>query len=102
MPHYIFSLRAEADLDDIITFTIDRWNKAQADRYVAALDDCCQRLADNPLIGRACDEFLPGLRRMEQGSHVVFYRQRDYGVRIIRILHKRMLPARHITEDDED
>jgi toxin ParE1/3/4 len=102
MSRYIFSLRAEADLDDIITFTIDRWNKAQADRYLAALDDCCQRLADNPLIGRACDELLPGLRRMEQGSHVAFYRQRDYGVRIIRILHKRMLPARHITEDDED
>jgi toxin ParE1/3/4 len=102
VPGYVLSLRAEADLDDIIAFTVRTWNDAQAERYVAAIEACCQRLADSPMIGHACDDLLPGMRRMEQGSHVVFYRQRDDGVRVIRVLHKHMLPERHISEDDDE
>ena len=101
MPTYVLSLRAEADLDDIIAFTVHKWDAAQAGRYVAALEACCQRLADSPMIGPACDDLLLGTRRMAQGSHVVFYRQRDHGVRVIRILHKHMLPERHVSEDDD-
>ncbi len=37
---------------------------------------------------------------MEQGSHVIFYRQRSGGILISRVLHRSMLPERH-TMDDE-
>jgi len=30
--------------------------------------------------------------RMEQGRHVLFYRETEGGVLIVRILHQRMLP----------
>ncbi len=39
------------------------------------------------------------LRRIEQGSHVIFYRQQDHGIFIIRILHKAMLPETHSLDD---
>ncbi|MEO8905764.1 MAG: hypothetical protein ABI488_24770 [Polyangiaceae bacterium] len=43
-----------------------------------------------------------GLFRQEQGKHVVFYRLRPYGIRIIAILHERMLPDLHLSADDEE
>jgi plasmid stabilization system protein ParE len=45
-------------------------------------------------MGRACDSSSPGLHRHEQGKHVVFYRLKPGGIRIARILHQRMVPAK--------
>jgi plasmid stabilization system protein ParE len=43
-------------------------------RYLDDLEAACQRLAENPATGRSCDQIRPGLRRMEQGRHVIFFR----------------------------
>jgi plasmid stabilization system protein ParE len=37
-----FSRRAEADFDDITSYTVRTWNAAQADWYLTLLDDYCQ------------------------------------------------------------
>jgi toxin ParE1/3/4 len=97
-----FSRRAEADLLSIGDYTLHKWGKAQAARYIGELEVCCQTLADNPALGRHCDEVRPGLRRHEHGKHVVFYRQGRGGVLISRILHQRMLPDRHTIDDEYD
>ena len=57
-------------------------------------------LADNPTLGRRCDDVRPDLRRMECGRHVVFYREDSGGILVSRILHQRMLPKRHDIDDD--
>jgi toxin ParE1/3/4 len=90
-----FSRRAEADLLNIGAYTLRTWGKAQAVRYIIELEVCCQKLADNPALGRHCDDVRPGLRRLEHGRHVVFYRQQRGGILVSRILHQRMLPDRH-------
>jgi toxin ParE1/3/4 len=90
-----FSRRAESDLLGIADYTLRTWGKVQAARYLGELEDCCQGLADNPDLGRLCDEIQPGLRRMETGRHVVFYRKRRWGIWVSRILHRRMLPKKH-------
>jgi toxin ParE1/3/4 len=94
VPVLHFSRRAEADLLAIGEYTLHTWGKDQAILYLDGLDACCQMLAENPALGRACDYFRPGLRRMEHGRHVVFYRRVPAGIRISRILHQRMLPER--------
>ena len=86
---------------DIGVYTLRTWGEAQANRYISQLEDCCQRLADNPALGRSCDEVRPGLRRMEQGMHVVFYREEADGILISRILHQRMLPAKQDIDDED-
>jgi len=53
-------------------------------------------------VGRACDHISADLFRVDYVSHVVFYRPRPYGVRIVRVLHHRQLPELHLFEDDED
>jgi toxin ParE1/3/4 len=97
-----FSQRAEADLTDIARYTLQRWGEDQAIRYLDDLEACCQQLADHPDLGRACDEIRPGLRRMEHGRHVVFYRHDATGVLISRVLHQRMLPERQAIDDNEE
>jgi toxin ParE1/3/4 len=88
-------------LYDIGVYTFRIWGEAQTDRYIGELEDCCQQLADNPRLGRTCDEVRPGLRRREQGRHVVFYRKEPGGILVSRILHQRMLPEKQIIDDDE-
>jgi plasmid stabilization system protein ParE len=45
-------------------------------------------------MGRACDAIDSGLRRHEIGTHVVFYRLKPDGIRIVRVLHQQMIPAK--------
>jgi toxin ParE1/3/4 len=97
-----FSRRAEADLLSIAEYTLRTWGKDQTALYLNELEDCCKRLADNPALGRPCGEIRSGLRRLEHGKHVVFYRQERGGILVSRILHERMLPERHPIEDQDD
>jgi toxin ParE1/3/4 len=58
------------------------------------LEDSFQLLAQNPSIGRSCDAIQAGLRRFEVGKHVIFYRSKPGGIRIVRVLHQQMIPAK--------
>ena len=94
MASFRFSHRAESDLTAIVGFTLRTWGEAQAIEYVGQLETCFQALADNPGLGRVCEEVRPSLRGFEHGRHVIFYRSRADGILISRILHDRMLPKR--------
>ena len=93
---------AKSDLRAIGRYTRGRWNRAQARRYLGELDACFHRLAENPQLGRSAESVRPGLWRIEQGRHVIFYRRTADGIRVIRILHDRMLPPLHIGPWHED
>jgi len=97
-----FSRLAEADLLGIADYTLRTWGERQVIRYLGDLEACCKMLADNPKLGRTCDEVRSGLRRMERGRHVIFYRVNTEGIFVCRILHERMLPERQTLDDEED
>jgi len=86
---------------EIGSYTLHTWGPDQTRRYLAGLESACQTLADKPACGRPCDYVSPGLRRMEQGRHVIFYRVESQGIFISRILHGRMLPAQNIFGDED-
>ena len=98
MGRFRFSRRAEVDLLSIGDYTLHKWGKAQAARYIGELEVCCQTLADNPALGRLCDHVRPGLHRHEPGTHVVFYRPERGGIVVSRIRHQRILPDRHVID----
>jgi toxin ParE1/3/4 len=100
LPAYRLSRLARLDLIEIADYTVDTWGLEQADRYVDGLVGCFERLARTPGIGRPCDRIRPGYRRMEHEMHVVIYRADRESVFISRILHQRMLPSRHLIEDE--
>ncbi|MFY9747414.1 MAG: type II toxin-antitoxin system RelE/ParE family toxin [Acidobacteriaceae bacterium] len=94
------SPKARADLIDIGAYTLQTWSEAQAIRYLDRLEDAMERLAENPMLGRACDEIRTGLRRIAEGRHVIFYRRRERGIRVSRILHRSMLPESRLMDDE--
>lgn len=102
MAKFRFSRRGEADLKGITAYTLRIWGESQTIRYIDNLEKCCQMLADKPKLGRAFDDVRPGLRRMECGRHIVFYREDRGGILVSRILHKSILPERHTVDDEGD
>nr|WP_298414184.1 type II toxin-antitoxin system RelE/ParE family toxin [uncultured Halomonas sp.] len=97
MPNFKLSKKAKADLKTIARYTEREWGREQRNHYILQFDQCFHRLAENPNLGRTCDEISPGYRQHTQGSHIIFYRQvPEDVVEIIRILHKRMLPEGHL------
>ena len=64
MARFRFSRRAEADLLSIGDYTLRTWGKTQAAYYIEELQVCCQTLANNPALGRLCDDVRPGLHRL--------------------------------------
>jgi len=100
MAKLIYSRDSRADLREIAQFTREQWGDAQADRYLDQLHACCEQVARTPGMGRAIES--TGYRRLEQGAHAVFYQVTDAGdVHVVRILHARMLPERHLVDDDK-
>ncbi len=93
MRTYKLTRKANSDLREILLYTTDTWGDEQADRYLGLLLEGFDLIAQKPGLGRACDLLYPGLRRLERGKHVIFYRQDRNGVVISRILHQRRLPS---------
>jgi toxin ParE1/3/4 len=58
-----FSWRAELDLVEFRVF-IAADNQTEAQRFVASLEDYCRLLEIHPLLGRAREDLLPGLRSL--------------------------------------
>ena len=96
MPRVRIAVEAESDIDGIVVYTIHEWRWRQASRYLSRLEDAFDLLARNPSLGCASDSIRAGLRRFEIGSHVVFYLPEPDGMLVVRVLHARMLPDKHI------
>ncbi len=94
MKHFVVSADAQTDIDLIAAYTTGTWGPQQTDRYLGQLEDSFQLLAENPRMGRPCDAISSGLRRHEHGKHIVFYRLKPGGIRIVRVLHQQMIPAK--------
>ena len=90
MNRVVFSPAAKIDVEQIWDYTCDRWDAAQAERYIRSIQRGVERVASNPLIGRACDEVRVGYRRHAVGSHTLYYRVADDLVVVVRVLHERM------------
>jgi len=93
---YMLTGKAEQDLSDIIEYTKTRWGRSQTSIYIDSIEARCQMLADNPSIGKGCDDIANELMRHPIGSHVIYYIRQGQDISIIRILYKRMLPSKHL------
>ena len=92
MSRFVVSAEAQVDIDLIAAYTTDTWSWQQTDRYLSKLEDSFQLLAER--MGRSCDAISAGLHRHEVGKHVIFYRLKPSGIRVVRILHQQMNPTK--------
>lgn len=95
---YTRSKRADQDIKHITKQSIFDFGELQTDKYLAGLEETLQLLADNPKLG--CG-YTSGKTKTDYHyhryvSHVIYYRQREQDIFVVRILHKKMLPEKHL------
>ncbi len=91
MPTFTLTNMSKADLKDIARFTQNRWGREQRNLYLQMLDVSFHQLAANPLKGMDCSDIRIGYRKLNAGSHVIFYRQTFAdAIEIVRVLHEHM------------
>jgi len=94
---YQLSPLATEDLRKIWRFGAGKWGVEQAETYGDKLFDAFEFLVRNPRAGQSIDEIRENYRRHIIGSHSIIYRLNSDTVEIIRILHQRMDPERHLS-----
>tara|TARA_R110000787_G_scaffold47549_3_gene114984 strand:- start:208 stop:507 length:300 start_codon:yes stop_codon:yes gene_type:complete len=96
---YVLSDAARQDLLRIAEYTLDRFGARRSETYLEEFRRCFDLISRNPGIGRNMDRIRPGLRRYDRGSHLVFYMSGATGLLVVRVLHARQDPHRHIGAD---
>ncbi|WP_429032416.1 type II toxin-antitoxin system RelE/ParE family toxin [Bradyrhizobium sp. I1.14.4] len=119
MARFRLSSLARSDLAQILTVSAERWGLEGKRRYATLLSAAMRKVAAQPDGAATQDrgELSRGVRtfhlrharagggetRVRQPVHVLFYRVVRPGVvEIVRVLHERMEPSRHLgAEPDE-
>lgn len=88
---------ARADLEEIHSFTVKTWGKAQWLTYYRQIVEAFWRIEENPEIGTSRSLFVPGMRSINCQQHVIFFKclaAADGAPVVLRIVHgRRHMPA---------
>jgi toxin ParE1/3/4 len=119
MARYRLSRLAQDDLLRILSASEQRWGPEARRRYAATIAAAMRKVADNPEgpATKARTELLTGVRsihlrhvrtqnvdeKVRHPVHVLYYRAIGPDlVEIVRVLHERMEPRRHIEVHPQD
>ena len=115
MARFRLARPAQIDLANILATSAERWGTDGRQKYAAVLAEAMRQVAgepDGPLTRRRPDLrsgirsfHVRNARRSVEGAkvgrpvHVLFYRVAQEGVvEIVRVLHEKMDPNRHLDE----
>jgi toxin ParE1/3/4 len=116
MSLFRLSRPAQADLANLLSMSAERWGAEGRRRYAATLATAMRRVAAEPQ-GRGTRDradLLPGIRsfhirhagretaevKVRRPVHILYYRVVQPGlIEIVRVLHERMEPSRHLSAD---
>jgi len=91
MAKYKLSNKAVDDLTKIWDYTFEAWSEKQAIKYYESLISICQKIADNPELGKTYEGISNQLLGIKVNRHIIFYRTVNPNyIEITRILHGRM------------
>ena len=87
---------AKRDLERIGEYTRREWGAGQKRKYLDQLRNALASLRDRPGIGAPRNEIDKGLRAYPVGRHIIFYRETEDALLIVRVLHQSMDPEFHL------
>lgn len=96
MTRYRLSPAAQKDLEHIFDYTVQQWGLEQAVHYARLIESGCEALAGGEIPTQNCDHVRAGYRRCLVGRHAVYFLTQDNDIAVMRILHQRMDPFRHL------
>lgn len=89
MPRYRLTEAATSDLDSVWLYVAEQGSIPAADHLIEDIVGRFPLLAFHPDMGRAREDFAPGLRSFPVGNYLIFYCRDADGVEIVRVLHSR-------------
>ncbi|MBQ9106233.1 MAG: type II toxin-antitoxin system RelE/ParE family toxin [Mailhella sp.] len=92
---YRLSPLAERDLEDIWLYTLHEWSADQADRYHRSIIAAIEGLLARRNVPQPAD-ILPGYWKFKVGKHIIYFKENDEYLDVIRILHARMDVENHL------
>lgn len=90
------SEKAAADLDAILDYSFLNFGSEVMVVYHQSLSHCFETLVDNPELGVPIEEVRQNYLCFAHRSHLVFYKQEENGILIVRILHNSMDVSQHL------
>jgi toxin ParE1/3/4 len=113
------SRSAQEDIARILATSAERWGADARRRYAALLAAAMKKMAADPVgsATRSRAELLTGMRsfhlryaggggpepKVKRPAHILYYRPIEPGlIEIVRVLHERMEPSRHLDARSED
>lgn len=93
---YRLSSAAEEDLSDIYTYTFSEFGERRADAYFDTLQDCLERLAENPRLGMDVSFIRDGYFRFIHQRHSIYFRKLKSDILVVRVLGPGMSPERRL------
>ncbi len=95
---YHRSKKTKQDIQQIAKRSLIDFGEQQTLKYMAGLKATLQMLADDPDHGRTFTHSVTERAYLfyRYVSHVVYYRKRKNDIFIVRILHTKMLPEKHL------
>lgn len=94
--NYRLTPDAQSDLIEIHRFTVQQWGAAQSRKYLAELRQALRLLAETPALGKPRPEVGADVLSFPYVSHVIYYVIHNRQLVVFAVLHKRMVPSKHL------
>jgi toxin ParE1/3/4 len=98
MPGFRLTPEAQADLIEIRRYTLQQWGAEQSQKYLREMRNTMGLLAETPALGKSRPDVGADVHSFPHGSHSIYYVVHEQQLVVFGVLHKRMVPAAHLTE----
>ncbi|CAM4161397.1 type II toxin-antitoxin system RelE/ParE family toxin [Vibrio neonatus] len=93
---YKLSNLAQSHLRKVKNYTVENFSELQWSNYKNTLLTGFQMLADNPGLGRSCDEIYPNGFYFPIGKHTAYFTKEDDFILVVAVLGQSQLPQNHL------
>ena len=93
---YKLSNLAQSHLRKVKNYTVENFSELQWRNYKDTLLSGFQILADNPGLGRSCDEIYPNGFYFPIGKHTAYFTKEDDFILVVAVLGQSQLPQNHL------
>ncbi len=93
---YKLSTHAQSHLRKVKSYTVENFSEAQWRNYKETLLSGLQMLADNPGLGRSCDDIYPNGFYFSIGKHTVYFTKEEHFILVVAVLNQLQLPQNHL------
>ncbi len=89
------SILAQAHLRKIKNYTVSNYSEMQWLHYKETLLSGFQMLANNPAVGRSCDDIYSGGFYFPIAKHTAYFTKEDGFILVVAVLSQSQLPENH-------